>query len=479
MITDQTLRRLAANKPGLILSHVREVVLPIMKLTLEVLLQVEKPLPALQEYALRAVEGQINTPHGVSEFLGIEEEVLTEPLQELWNLDLIDISTGQLKITPGGERALRDLAAITPVREEYQVNFDLSLRRVVGYRPSILRPKDVQDQGLEEVPVPKGHRKRPHADELAIDEVGKLLQRASSKRDSTLTLVAIRDVIKAERFFEPALLLVYVDPAASTCHVSLALDERVSPEHESALGLAGGVAAIGLDCPSFIRSRPDVRDLLPERLLNLVVPDRDYRALELNALEEGSIPDGDEEDCGEGPTIKERNEAVDSAAEAKQAIQKLVVRPVRVYEHPEILRSAVEASVRRLLIISPWITSGVVTSDFLQRLEATCRRGIPIHIGFGIGENGPFGRKRDESPIRKLSELSRRSKNFTFVELGNTHAKTLICDDFIVNTSFNWLSFRGDPDRTFRQEEGVLVREPAYVDEEYKYYCSIIEASGG
>ena len=44
------------------------------------------------------------------------------------------------------------------------------------------------------------------------------------------------------------------------------------------------------------------------------------------------------------------------------------------------------------------------------------------------------------------------------MRLGDTHAKVLIKDtDWFVTTSFNWLSFKGDPRRTFREEWGTQV----------------------
>ncbi|HEY6790814.1 MAG TPA: hypothetical protein VI365_26250 [Trebonia sp.] len=44
-----------------------------------------------------------------------------------------------------------------------------------------------------------------------------------------------------------------------------------------------------------------------------------------------------------------------------------------------------------------------------------------------------------------------------------------------INTSFNWLSFRGDSDRTYRMEEGTLVAIPGRVDKEYAHYRALIE----
>jgi hypothetical protein len=57
----------------------------------------------------------------------------------------------------------------------------------------------------------------------------------------------------------------------------------------------------------------------------------------------------------------------------------------------------------------------------------------------------------------------------------DTHAKVLIWDDTWVSSSFNWLSFRGDPSKTFRQEEGILVRIPEKVAATYADYARQIE----
>jgi len=35
------------------------------------------------------------------------------------------------------------------------------------------------------------------------------------------------------------------------------------------------------------------------------------------------------------------------------------------------------------------------------------------------------------------------------------------------HVSFNWLSFKGDPRRTFREERGLLVKDPQVVDAQF------------
>ena len=50
----------------------------------------------------------------------------------------------------------------------------------------------------------------------------------------------------------------------------------------------------------------------------------------------------------------------------------------------------------------------------------------------------------------------------------------LIFDDTWVNSGFDWLSFRDQPTRTYRPEEGTLVRDMAHVDEQYNRYVELI-----
>jgi hypothetical protein len=40
-------------------------------------------------------------------------------------------------------------------------------------------------------------------------------------------------------------------------------------------------------------------------------------------------------------------------------------------------------------------------------------------------------------------------------------------DDVVIKTSFNWLSFKGDPKRTYRFESGTYIEDPSHADDVY------------
>jgi predicted phosphohydrolase len=51
----------------------------------------------------------------------------------------------------------------------------------------------------------------------------------------------------------------------------------------------------------------------------------------------------------------------------------------------------------------------------------------------------------------------------------------LIFDDTWINSSFDWLSFRGGPERIYRREEGTLIRATDVVNEKYSEVLAAIK----
>jgi hypothetical protein len=104
-------------------------------------------------------------------------------------------------------------------------------------------------------------------------------------------------------------------------------------------------------------------------------------------------------------------------------------------------------------------------------LEAALARGVSVHIGWGISQDEREGPDAHPRALARLETLAKSYSNLVLRRLGDTHAKVLICDRrYVIVGSFNWLSFRGDPKRTFRDEQGTLVALPEYVDTQYEKF---------
>jgi phosphatidylserine/phosphatidylglycerophosphate/cardiolipin synthase-like enzyme len=121
---------------------------------------------------------------------------------------------------------------------------------------------------------------------------------------------------------------------------------------------------------------------------------------------------------------------------------------------------------------------------FVMSLEALLRNGVEVTIGYGLADDeGARGTdKAKQKPAitfqaeKELASIQKRFDNFKLVFLGNTHRKLLVSDDkFAVVTSFNWLSFRGDPGKKARDEFGFLVTEPDDVESIFQDAIELLE----
>jgi phosphatidylserine/phosphatidylglycerophosphate/cardiolipin synthase-like enzyme len=116
----------------------------------------------------------------------------------------------------------------------------------------------------------------------------------------------------------------------------------------------------------------------------------------------------------------------------------------------------------------------VVDDEFLALLRSALERGVQVLIGYGLGDVDRMP-ERDIRALDRLRSLEPEFANLTLSELGDTHAKVLVVDErFVVVTSFNWLSFRGDPDKPFRDERGLLVTDSAIVEQLFSDFAGRI-----
>jgi phosphatidylserine/phosphatidylglycerophosphate/cardiolipin synthase-like enzyme len=158
-------------------------------------------------------------------------------------------------------------------------------------------------------------------------------------------------------------------------------------------------------------------------------------------------------------------------------VDALEVRNLDTFEHGPYLTEALTTARRRLLITSPWVRNAVVNKELMDQVWALARRDVTVHVGYRIS---PDADGCDAGALGRLAKLHERFGNVVVGRLGDTHAKVLIWDDSQIVTGFNWLSFRGDQDRTYRQEVGVLLKNNrSDVDAFYAEQRAAIEKVAG
>jgi hypothetical protein len=101
-----------ARRPGFDLVTFREVGLPVYRQPLLTVVMADRQLPALQEFALRAVDAGFETPAAIAEFLGLDERDLDEAPYGLVTEQFLELRAGTngadpLALTQRGQQTCR------------------------------------------------------------------------------------------------------------------------------------------------------------------------------------------------------------------------------------------------------------------------------------------------------------------------------------------------------------------------------------
>jgi phosphatidylserine/phosphatidylglycerophosphate/cardiolipin synthase-like enzyme len=139
------------------------------------------------------------------------------------------------------------------------------------------------------------------------------------------------------------------------------------------------------------------------------------------------------------------------------------------HDHYPLLLNAIRTARFRLLILTPFLHERVVTDEFLKEMERLVRNNCKVYIGYGMPDSD-FQKptKSHLETVERLEKIARRFGNLVLKKI-DSHAKVLLQDElFVVLGSFNWLSFRGDPDRAFRDEQSVLIALPSMVERKFQ-----------
>jgi hypothetical protein len=438
--------RFQGSRPGWDLVAVVDAAIPVTRIAADVLALDRKRLPPLDEFILRLVGEGVTTIDELTGYLGLPESIVADAVASQFSSDNLTYrqqgnGKKMLELTGRGRVTAQELASITPVQAELKLIFDRLLWRIRPYDDNqTISQGHAQREEILRLPALRS-TKIESADVKPAQINALIRNRADSERE-VLAVKAVRE--QPTKRMMPAKVLVYSDPARKEVQLAVVVDDELVEEHEMNLLSLGGAERLGIKAePS--EPRPKLSD----------------------ELEQVRVP------VSEVTNRQSEEIAAHGIGEPPAPASGMVVRGVSVFEHPDLLNQALTTASRRILLISPWIRRNVVDTAFIGKLEQRLRRSVMVNIAYGID---PVDPESDERAVNQLKNLAARySDLFTFTRLRRTHAKVLIFDDIWINTSFNWMSFKGDSNRTYRMEEGTLVQNSELVDSQYQHYLSLIE----
>ncbi|MEA5551340.1 phospholipase D-like domain-containing protein [Anabaena cylindrica UHCC 0172] len=507
--TDEIARRYD-NRPGFELVSVVEVGLPVTKINLTALTLVRKPIPPIEEFILKAINIGLSSLEEISYFLGLEELIIKDSiinLRQAENIDLIaslGSSIQEWKLTKKGKTTLEEARIITPEERGYQINFDKMLWKPRRYgswedNKSLLRHKNLKNNNIVEIPYYPA--RTPELADLNLKDVEKIIQekenekdgrrKKEEERDFKRDFIGLKKIERRDNFFQPALALVYKQKQGNDWQITFAIDGRISEVHESAFTRSKGpkkdriIKQLKESFSTQIRyAKILAEEKFGDEFLTLAIEYEkqiDSVREEINNRTNIIQTDIDStrqtlekvNDDEQKVALEEKlNNALEQIKQLQEQLEQLIsstpIRFIKTYDHRPLFEEALKNSQKRLLIISPWIRATATNQWLVNQLEKLVRRGVKVFIGYGYGDKDEEDRRdydiKAEEAIQKLAK--RYPDNVVFKRLGDTHCKILISDQrFAIVGSFNWLSFKGDPNRTFRDERSTLVSDPNKIDE--------------
>jgi hypothetical protein len=466
------------NRPGYRIIDFGLVGLPIFKVTAIGLTLLKKSINPVEEFVLRSIAVGLTAKTDIAGLLGVSETIVSGVLTDMILHENVIVvgsdGNDRCSLTAKGRRVVEEQGEIKPTQQTLPFTYDALLRKAKWYRlEQLYTPRELKER---EIPEVRAFPDRgPDLHELEVREIAEVLTLAAGRQEDPLSLLRLTSVEKRLRLFQEAVALAYRSHDGKTVQIGFAVDGRMSEAHAIAFAESKGVDR-----------NPIFRDLAKSSALidvaPLLGPSLVKRVSGLSAIKSRSEVAKARSKMlaakqhvesarifGDDVSMTAMKLAESDLQEVLSGRNLMEVRAVEVYEHPGLLQDALETAHSRVLIISPWIRAGVVDASFLLRIERLLKRGVALHVGYGLGEKDGDARVPDRNSEAALYTLAAKYSSFNISRLGDTHAKVLIKDsEFFVISSFNWLSFRGEASRTFREELGTLVRIPARVDELYK-----------
>lgn len=476
-----------SRRPGLKLVSYQEVGLPVWKLFLRVLILAHRDLPPVEEFVLRSVQAGLRRPPEINGLLGLENRITLTAAAALVGEDFltsVPADETTLALTPRGTQALADMGQLLPQEIMVTLHFD-GLTRKFCWLADVptYQPKDLRELNLRE--IPPFPQDPPSVEELSIQELDATLKKVGPSTEWRRDILQILSIERRERWYQRGLALVFEGREGFEIQVAFAVDERLSEEHGQAFAEAGGARKLGITQALRQRSDDVALSLLDSETVNTATRGVEVEAIRATTdhLREALVEAEASASKATGPDrefiLRQVTDTASKLSEAEAALAELPVRPLEVYEHAPLLHEALQHASERLLIVSPWIRAGVVNADFLNSLEEALKRGVNVLLGYGSGVD-EMEKPWDQVARNKLEALSFTYPGFRMTFLGDTHAKVLIMDrDFVVVTSFNWLSFKGDPLKPFRDERGMLVRIRQTIDDLFESFAKRIGSPAG
>lgn len=425
-----------------------------------------KKLSVLQEFILKFISSGIDDISDICKFLGVNRTAINNAVAVLQKNSLItvDIFYSKLKLTDKGEKDLKEAATIIPEDIEYALYVDGLLGNVYLDTRKLYTPKELRSFGIKPINTTV---EKPTLDSLTYEEVKRAInlfkKNHAYERDKLEgNLQEISCITKTYVEYKKVNVLVFMNKSED---IEFQVFDGTTRNDDYSIAIQkqynNNSRVLDFDSNDISEVKEDnsLISVLPKEIIesaksfsykdSTLAREISNLTTQLDAIKNDD--DGNDEQQKESATEKIR--FLEKKIEEMKNERKSSDRILSTYDHRPLLLDALENAQNTVVIVSPWIKSGGLNNEILGCIEKALQRNTRVIIGYGISKK----EDSDRWILKRLADIQKKKhgNKLLLVKLSNTHEKVLIKDnEYMVITSFNWLSFKGDPNKGFRQETG-------------------------
>ena len=411
------------NDDNYTLYDIQEFYYPFYRIKCNCIFREKNQISIVEENFLEAIKCGIKDYESLEHFLALDKEIFEEVAGKL-HIDNLFIETPLLQLTEHGKKILEDGAKLSSVENEEYVTLDgITGNTSNEYMEDVKKhDKSKNKNHLKvQIPYPKNETLNRIINNKALQTI--LFEEVKKKDKTDKEIYEIKEIVgKPYKFHKK--------------YFSLFFKNDENPKKTLI-----------------------IKDGYPDDAMTNIINNIEQKGK--NIFDFSKDSQEEHEKLFEQKNIYEYSQ-IDNLVNGTQ---------LSTYEHPKFFEYAFKYSKKEVIVISPWIRWEII-KEKKDDIENALKRKIEITFFYGMGKQNDLDEKSKEFFIdmqKKYSNLLKFSTNNDI----NDHSKIIICDrDWMVTTSFNWTSFKGDKTREERKERGSFINDRSEVLKTIKLYMN-------
>ena len=403
------------------LYDIQEFYYPYFKITCNCIFREKTKLSIVEEIFLNAIKEGINDLKKLEQFLSLDKEVFEELAARL-HIDNLFIEMPILMLTEEGIQTLNENSSLTTIEDDKYLILDGILGIPVSLDMTDERKKNTANTNnlKVQIPYPKTEALDKNINNKALQTI--LFETFKNSKNKDKEIYEIKEILETYQFHKKYIALFF----------------KNDNNPKKILILNDG--------------HPN------DELTNIITK---FEQEGKNLFDFSKESKQEQEELYKDKNIYEYSE-IEKLSNGTQ---------LSTYQHPKFFDYALKYSEKEIILVSPWIKWEII-KEKKASIKNALERGVKIIFNYGMGEEKDIDNKSKDF----FNEMKKKYNDLLIISTNDIsdHSKILICDrDWMITTSFNWTSFKGDIKRGERKEKGTFINDKREIEKVVKEYSRI------